>query len=137
MPLPIKVTGAGGQVAYFALYNTSNNQYFYENVGFTVTNVEFNYEYQIIEKNSTVAQDNTLSTKDIDIENFGIYPNPAKNEIYLKGVKRSTDFKIYSADSRLIKNGVYQPTKPINISNLSPGVYLFQIHDRNLKFVKE
>lgn len=137
MPLPIKVTGAGGQVAYFALNNTSNNQYFYENVGFTVTNVEFNYEYQILEKNSTVAQDNTLSTKDIDIENFGIYPNPAKNEIYLKGVKKSIDFKIYSADSRLIKSGVYQPTKPINISNLSPGVYLFQIHDRNLKFVKE
>ncbi|WP_312076552.1 M1 family aminopeptidase [Chryseobacterium sp.] len=137
MPLPIKVTGAGGQVAYFALNNTSNNQYYYENVGFTVTNVEFNYEYQILEKNSTVAQDNTLSTKEINNENFEIYPNPAKNEIYIKGFDKSSEFKIYSADGRLVKQQFYQPKKAINISDLSSGIYILQINEKNLKFVKE
>ncbi|MBD8082773.1 T9SS type A sorting domain-containing protein [Chryseobacterium sp. GCR10] len=137
MPLPIKVNGTGGQVAYFALNNTANNQYFTETVSFPVASVQFNYEYQILEKNSTVAQDATLGIEEIDLENFGLYPNPAKNEIYLKGVKKSTDFKIYSADARLVKSGVYNPAKPINISNLSPGIYLLQIHERNLKFVKE
>lgn len=137
IPLPIKVNGTGGQVAYFALNNTSNNQYFTETVSFPVASVQFNYEYQILEKNSTIGQDNTLGIEEIDLGNFGLYPNPVKNEIYLKGVKKSTDFKIFSADARLVKKGVYHPAKPINISNLSPGVYLFQIHDRNLKFVKE
>lgn len=137
MPLPVKVNGTAGQVAYFALNNTSNNQYFTETVSFPVASVQFNYEYQILEKNSTVAQDATLGIEEIDLENFGLYPNPAKNEIYLKGVKKSTDFKIYSADARLVKSGVYNPAKPINISNLSPGIYLLQIHERNLKFVKE
>ncbi|WP_449398802.1 M1 family metallopeptidase [Chryseobacterium wanjuense] len=50
MPLPIKVNGTGGQVAYFALNNTTNNQYFVQSVAFPVASVEFNYEYQILEK---------------------------------------------------------------------------------------
>ncbi|WP_262152142.1 M1 family aminopeptidase [Chryseobacterium foetidum] len=137
MPLPIKVNGTGGQVAYFALNNTVNNQYFTETVSFPVASVEFNYEYQILEKNSTVIQDSSLGIEEIDLGNFGLYPNPAKSEIYLRGVKKSADFKIFSADARLVKSGVYHPTKPINISNLSPGIYLFQIRDKNLKFVKE
>jgi len=137
MPLPIKVNGTGGQVAYFALNNTSNNQYFTETVSFLVASVQFNYEYQILEKNSTVIQDNTLGIEEIDFENFGLYPNPAKNEISLKGVKKSVDFKIYSADARLVTSGTYHPGKTVNVSALLPGVYLFQISDRNLKFVKE
>lgn len=137
MPLPIKVNGTAGQVAYFALNNTVNNQYFTETVSFPVASVEFNYEYQILEKNSTVIQDSSLGIEEIDLGNFGLYPNPAKSEIYLKGVKKITDYKIFSADARLVKSGVYHPTKPINISNLSPGIYLFQIRDKNLKFVKE
>jgi hypothetical protein len=55
MPLPIKVNGTGGETAYF-LNNTSNNQYFTESVTFLIASVQFNYEYQILEKNSTVTR---------------------------------------------------------------------------------
>lgn len=137
MPLPIKVNGTGGQVAYFVLNNTNNNQYFTETVGFTVASVQFNYEYQILEKNSTVNLDNALNINELDLENFGLYPNPAKNEIYLKGVNRSTDFRIYSADARLVTSNVYKPGNAINISSYTPGIYIFQINGRNIKFVKE
>lgn len=137
MPLPIKVTGTGGQIAYFALDNTVNNQYFTQAVTFPVSTVEFNYEYQIIEKNSTVAQDNTLSTSDFVKDEFALYPNPAKNEINIKGVEKATDFAIYFIDGKLVRKEVYQPGKAINISELIPGTYIFKIKDKNIKFLKK
>lgn len=137
MPLPIKVNGTGGQVAFFALNNTVNDQYFVENVAFPVASVEFNFEHQILERNSTVAQDNTLSVSDITTQQFALYPNPAKNEINIKGINKSTDFTIYFTDGKLVRKGIYQPEKPINISELVPGTYIFKINDKNIKFLKK
>jgi aminopeptidase N len=137
MPLPIKVNGTGGQVAYLALNNTSNSQYFTESVSFPVASVEFNYEYQILEKNSTVTQDNALSVSDLSKQQFALYPNPAKNEINIKGIDKSTDFAIYFTDGKLVKRGTYQPEKSINISELVPGTYIFKINDKNVKFLKK
>ncbi|RZJ37541.1 MAG: T9SS type A sorting domain-containing protein, partial [Chryseobacterium sp.] len=137
MPLPIKVNGTGGQVAYFALNNTTNNQYFTESVAFPVASVEFNYEYQILEKNSTVIQDNTLSVSDLTKQQFALYPNPAKNEINIKGIDKATDFAIYFTDGKLVRKGTYEPEKSINISELVPGTYIFKINDKIVKFLKK
>lgn len=136
MPLPVKVTGTGGQTAFFALNNTSNNQYFTEAVNFPVASVEFNYEYQILEKNSTVTQDNTLSTADFTVDEFSLYPNPAKNEIHLKGIKKPAEFTIYFIDGKLVKKGIYQPGKSVNVSELIPGTYMIIINDKKVKFIK-
>ncbi|AZA54213.1 M1 family aminopeptidase [Chryseobacterium sp. G0201] len=136
MPLPIKVTGTGGEIAYFALNNTTNNQYFTESVTFPIASVQFNYEYQMLERNSTVSQDNTLSTADLAIDKFSLYPNPAKNELYLKGIDKPTDFTIHFVDGKLVRKDIYQPNKPINISELVPGTYVFTIKEKNIKFIK-
>ncbi|KPH12960.1 M1 family metallopeptidase [Chryseobacterium sp. ERMR1:04] len=136
MPLPIKVTGTGGETAYFALNNTSNNQYFTESVSFPVASVQFNYEYQMLEKNSTVAQDNTLSTEELSIDQFSLYPNPAKNELYVKGIDKPTEYTIHFVDGKLVRKDKYQPNKPINISELVPGTYIFTIKEKNIKFIK-
>jgi aminopeptidase N len=137
MPLPIKVNGTGGQVAYFALNNTTNNQYFVQSVAFPVASVEFNYEYQILERNSTVAMDNTLSASELGKEAFALYPNPAKNELFLRGIDKPADFIIYFTDGKLVKKGTFQPEKPVNISELVPGMYVFKIKDKNIKFIKK
>ncbi|SHF51492.1 M1 family aminopeptidase [Chryseobacterium sp. OV279] len=136
MPLPIKVNGTGGQTAYFVLNHTTNNQGFLETVPFPVASVQFNYEHQILDKNSTVVQDNTLSVSSVDKEEFALYPNPAKNELYLKGVDRAVDYSIYSVDGKLIRKAVYQPGKSVEISELVPGTYIFTVQEKNIKFVK-
>lgn len=136
MPLPVKVNGTGGEVAYFALDNTSNNQYFTQTVTFPVASVQFNYEYQMLERNSTVTQDATLSTASADVESFALYPNPAKNELYVKGIDKQTDYTIHTADGRLVRKLVYQPNKTINITELVPGTYIFSIKDKTIKFIK-
>ncbi|WP_370898033.1 M1 family aminopeptidase [Chryseobacterium gossypii] len=137
MPLPVKVNGTGGEVAYFVLDNTSNDQYFMKTVSFPVANVQFNYEYQILEKNSTVAQDNTLSTSAFDFEAFALYPNPAKNELYLKGIRQKEDYTVYFTDGKLVKKGIYQPGKAIPVSELVPGTYILRIQEKNIKFIKK
>ena len=137
MPLPIKVNGTAGQIAYFALNNTSNNQYFTQTVNFPVASVEFNYDYQIVEKSSTVTQDSSLGTGDVNKDEFALYPNPAKSEINLKGINKPTDFTIYFIDGKLVKKGTYQPEKSISISELVPGTYIFKINDKNVKFLKK
>ena len=116
--------------------NTSNNHYFSEAVSFTVASVEFNYEYQILEKNSTVSQDTTLSVASAEAENFALYPNPAKNELYIKGIHKAADYSIHSIDGRLMKKDTYQPNKAIPISELIPGTYIFSINEKSIKFIK-
>ncbi|WP_326984548.1 M1 family aminopeptidase [Chryseobacterium sp. MYb264] len=137
MPLPVKVNGTGGQVAYLTLNNTSNNQYFTEAVSFPVASVQFNYEYQMLERNSTVTKDTTLGTADVSLENFALYPNPAKNELFVKGINRSTEYTIYFVDGKLVEKGTYQPGKSIDIQKLIPGTYVFKINDKNIKFLKK
>ena len=136
MPLPIKVIGTNGQVAYLKLNNTSNNQYFTEVIPFTVANIEFNYEYQILEKNSTVIQDNMLSVEEFRSDETFLYPNPAGNELYLKGIKKSMEFTIHFIDGKLIRKETYKPGKGIDISELIPGTYIFSIHNKKIKFLK-
>lgn len=135
IPLPIKVNGTGGQIAYFALNNTSNNQYFTETVGFPIASVQFNYDYQILEKNSTVAQDNSLSTSESVLNQLSIYPNPAKDELFVSGLKKQTEYSIVTADGRLVKKGSTE--KKIDISTLEKGLYYMTIQQVNLKFIKE
>lgn len=139
MPLPIKVTGTAGQIAYFRLDNTSNNQYFYLPTTFPVASVEFNYDYQMVENNSVVSKDITLSTSEITGESnaFSVYPIPANNEINITGLQKKADFKIYSADGRLVKRGIYEPHASISISDLEKGDYIFSIENKNIKIIKK
>lgn len=136
MPLPIKVNGTGGQTTYLVLNNTSNNQNFAEAISFPIANIEFNYEYQILQRNSTVIQDNTLSVSSVEKDDFGLYPNPAKDELYLKGVDKATEYSIHALDGKLVRKDIYQPNKTIGISELVPGTYVFTIKEKNIKFIK-
>ncbi len=136
MPLPVKVTGTSGEIAYMVLDNTFNNQYFVENISFPIASIQFNYEYQMVEKNSTVVQDNTLSVSSVEKDEFGLYPNPAKNELYLKGVDKETAYSIHGIDGRLIKKSIFKPGKPIQIGELVPGAYIITLNERHIKFIK-
>lgn len=136
MPLPVKVNGAGGQTAYFVLNNTSNNQGFSEVVSFPVTSVEFNYDYQVVEKNSTVVQNNTLSVSSVEKDGFALYPNPAKNELYLKGIDKSVGYSIHAVDGKLVRKDKYEPGKAIIISELVPGTYILSVKEQTFKFIK-
>lgn len=137
MPLPIRVSGSGGQTAYFVLDHTSNNQYFTQDVGFDVTNVSFNYDRQILTKGSTVTKDNNLAVSDISQKSNNVYPNPAKSFIKISGLEKSTDYEIFSIDGKLIKNGIANPDSEINISTFVKGTYILKFNQQTIKIIKE
>jgi hypothetical protein len=63
---------------------------------------------------------------------IGLYPNPARQVVHF-GVVDAVDAAIYTADGRavLAAKGV----KSINISSLSPGVYLVRLTDKSGKAI--
>ena len=137
MPLPVRVSGSGGQTAYIVLNHNSNNQYFTQDVGFTVTNVSFNYDRQILTKGSTVVRDNNLAVSDVNKNQINVYPNPAKSFIKISGLEKSTDFEIYSVDGKLIKKGTADKDSEISISTLVKGTYILKFKEQAVKIIKE
>jgi len=137
MPLPIRVTGSGGQTAYFVLDHTANNQYFTQDVGFTVTGVSFNYENQIITRGSTVIRDNTLAVDSFNKDKINIYPNPAKSFIKIAGLEKSAEYEIFTLDGKLIKKGNADKDSEINISAFVKGTYILKFNDQSFKIIKE
>ena len=137
MPLPVKVTGSNGETAFLVLENTSNAQLFSKPLNFQVVNVEFNYEKQIIEKNSTVAFDDALSTESVSKNEVMLFPNPVSDRLNMKGIKKTADFEIFSTDGKLIRKGQYSPSKTIDVSSLKVGVYFLKINAKSFKFMKE
>ena len=63
-------------------------------------------------------------------------PNPATNNIYLKGNSHNF-YKILNLQSQLIQEGKIDAIDGINISNIKPGLYLLAIDHIILKFIKE
>lgn len=138
MPLPIKVTGTGGEIAYLVLDHNANNQYFYKPLTFNVSSISFNYDYQILTKNAIVSQDATLAADDFNQKSeLKIYPNPTKDYIKVLGIEKKSTFEIYSSDGKLVKKGEYNPQYNLTISELKKGVYILKILDKNFKIIKE
>ncbi|MGC4130295.1 MAG: M1 family aminopeptidase [Bergeyella sp.] len=135
MPLPIKVNGTSGETAYLRLENTSNGQYFEDTVDFTVDSVEFNYEFQILERNSVVMYDAGLKSNETNLSNISIFPNPAKDILNVSGLSKNFDYEIIGTDGRLLQKG--QANGQVSVSGLAKGMYFLKIENRNFKFLKE
>ncbi|SFI71313.1 Por secretion system C-terminal sorting domain-containing protein [Kaistella treverensis] len=137
LPLPIKITGSLGEILEDSLDNQFNDQTFSIPVNFTVASVQFNSEKQIVEANSTVIKDaSILAASDFPKVAVTIYPNPVSEHLSVAGVKEVQKYEIYSVDGRLIKSGTYNPGKYIDVSSLTEGVYLLNIENQNIKFIR-
>ncbi|MDR6545132.1 hypothetical protein J2810_001174 [Chryseobacterium rhizosphaerae] len=74
--------------------------------------------------------DNTLAVrevKDIKSSEVSIYPNPADAFVEVKNLRSKADYKIYSADGRLVQEGKVEGK--INVASLVKGMYVMTIKD--------
>lgn len=138
LPLPIRIHGTNGEVLDVALNNTTNNQYFYNTINFTVSSVEFNYDKQIITKDSTVINDNTLEVNNPNQNNkVTLYPNPVKNQLFLSGLKQNINYQIYNTEGRLITSALLSSSSFIDVSALNKGNYILKSSVGNFHFIKQ
>ncbi|MBO9691668.1 reprolysin-like metallopeptidase [Chryseobacterium sp.] len=85
---------------------------------------------------NTLAVRETADTKSSEIS---VYPNPADTFVEVKNFKGKGDYKIYSADGRLVQEGRVEGK--INVASLVKGVYVITIKDDkntyNAKLIKK
>lgn len=77
---------------------------------------------------------------DDNTNNLILYPNPASNFIYLKGVDykiHSEYYKISDIKGKELQSGKLGGKNKISIESLSPGVYFIKIGNNIAEFVKE
>jgi hypothetical protein len=76
----------------------------------------------------------------VDQTEILIYPNPVKTILYVKNISAKANYKIYSAEGRLLTTGIILNNE-VNVSNLINGIYLIDIEDSKgsamKKFIKE
>ncbi|WP_053976416.1 M1 family aminopeptidase [Mangrovimonas xylaniphaga] len=80
-PVPVRLIGTEGEVLDLVLDNTSNGQVFTELVDFTVSEVLFDPESDLISKNDNV----TLGVADLALASqLRLYPNPTNAVLYIE-----------------------------------------------------
>ncbi|RLJ32173.1 putative secreted protein (Por secretion system target) [Chryseobacterium sp. 7] len=84
----------------------------------------------------TLAVREAVDTKTSEVS---IYPNPADTFVEVKNLKGKADYKIYSADGRLVQEGNIEGR--INVASLVKGMYVVTIKDEkntyNTKLIKK
>ncbi|REC47461.1 reprolysin-like metallopeptidase [Chryseobacterium pennipullorum] len=90
-----------------------------------------------IADNAALAVNEIKNTKTSEI---AIYPNPADSFVEVKNLKGKAEYKIYSADGRLVQEGQLNGQR-INVASLVKGVYVIAIKgdkdNYNTKLIKK
>ncbi len=86
----------------------------------------------------TKGTSKVLSVQDDDMVSVAMYPNPASDYLFIKGLNNKTPFKIYDGLGRIIETGfIGVTTDKINVNALSKGMYILSLEGtKSLTFIK-
>ena len=124
MPLPIKLIDTDGLEHCLRLENTSNGQLFTENVGYTVSSLEFDPNKELISRYNNV----TFSNTNIEITDILVFPNPVTDQITIataSGITLESSALFNSVGQLVLKQNASQPT--IDFSNVPSGIFILQV----------
>jgi len=104
------------------------------------TNLDYTYDWlaKRLDFLDVYFGDNLLGVPEnsIPTNEVIVLPNPVKSTFIIKTNHNITSYKIYDSKGKLIKEELSYDNEPINIKNLSTGIYLFRaLTDINNKFV--
>lgn len=83
---------------------------------------------------------NDLSVDDYAKVTFSVYPNPAKDNLFVKSLQSIDEVKIYSLNGVLVKTVLnVQNEAAIDVSGLASGIYVMKINNQSqgFKLVKQ
>lgn len=97
-----------------------------------------NIYYFDIDNIRKVYFSNSNSLSNIPAQNnIKLYPNPSKSQISLSNINSKTLISIYNIKGELMMSEIIYQDKSINISNLSNGIYIVKVGNKEFKLVKE
>ena len=86
--------------------------------------------YEAISKGFAIESAITGLTKKTEPKtNWQLYPNPAHEQVFITGLQGPYQIKLFSPQGRLLvrQANAIQPGQPLDVSQLSPGLYLVQV----------
>jgi len=124
MPLPIKITGTGGEVQWLRLEHTSNGQLFSQPASFTIAQIEFDPDLELISKNNTVI----LEVLDEETNNLVVFPNPTSDIIQIQPTQgiELKEISIFNSFGQLLLHQNAQNLS-IDMSSFTPGAFILQV----------
>lgn len=95
------------------------------------------YRLKLMDKDgSSKYYDNVIMIRQSSQDKLVVYPNPAKNIIYLQVLKAGV-LQIYDASGRLVQQATLQAGKAaVNVQALSAGKYFCVLGEKRFSFVK-
>ncbi|MEM9052658.1 MAG: fasciclin domain-containing protein, partial [Bacteroidota bacterium] len=70
----------------------------------------------------------TLSSDDLETVNIDVFPNPAVDFLRIENFE-SGNYSIYSITGAVVKQGLINGTREINLSDLNEGVYILNVRN--------
>jgi len=120
--------------------NKSANQFMFYNIGSGWTNSSYPGSWMI--RPIVSVDDIILAQDEIKMDNFKLYPNPAKQELNILLSTIDNIISIYNLQGKLVKQSFVSTINcKLNITNLSSGMYVVEVFNnkgRNFqKFIIE
>ena len=88
----------------------------------------------------TFSQSVPESVEGVDAERLAVtlFPNPVVSEIRLQGLRENAQVRVYALDGALLVDTTLTPNNArIDVSALAAGVYMLQVNQTTVKFVKK
>lgn len=73
----------------------------------------------------------------IERQAYKIYPNPVESQLFIEGLERTTEYFVYSIESKQVLSGNLYSNSSISLETLPAGIYLLRIEETVLKFIKQ
>jgi len=107
--------------------NNSANDYMFYNIGSGWNNSSYPGAWMI---RPIVSKDPIILSSDDIVDNFKLYPNPAKSELFIETNKPENVISIYNIQGVLIKRITSNTTlNRFNIDNLASSIYIIEVEN--------
>lgn len=86
----------------------------------------------------TFTESDPFAIPEMERGTFSLFPNPVNNQITISGNKIMNELKIFNIFGTLVKEtGVNAREVILDVDDLSPGLYLINIHSSDNSWVSE
>lgn len=127
---------------YVRLSYPINNYLEFNNGGISLFSTPTNFNFDPYYQTNNIyiplglTLDCTASALNFNENTFVIFPNPARENLYVKGMENKLSYQIYNIQGGIVQNGETTSQKAIPISRLSTGIYFIKLDEQIIKFLK-
>jgi len=82
------------------------------------------------------STDPNLSVLDYEMPKLSLYPNPSTSFLRISGLKAAEPYRIYSILGVNTQSGIVSENQEIDVNGLQTGMYMLQVSNTALPFVK-